>query len=195
MFTSKVKENFLRLWQTDDLKNHDLAFSMLDGFHLSANEMEWLWTVYNKIQSNSSRRTTLVNFPNVSKADVLKGRILEILFSSKKCPIGILAAFRYSQGFRMPYCTIKHIPDILLSIGKDMETLTWQDGELERIDKNIIALEGLRSLDLRRQPITYIDAAIAQLPRLEEIHLVSTSFIPQELSERHDVEIYTDAPY
>lgn len=189
-----VQDNLLRLWKSNDIKNHDLAFQMLSGLELDIEDGVWLWEIYHDLTLKNTRRTTLVNFPNISKRDIIKGRILEILLQIDIINEKILASFIQNKILRLPYCTSEIIPSIIYKL-TDIEHIIWQDGELKEIDEHIISLQGLKRIDFRRQPIEYIHPNVAELPLLEEVYLISTSFLPPELSERHDVDIYTDAPY
>lgn len=191
----KAKDNISRLWKSKEIRNHDLAFKMLDGFQLHTTDVIWLWEKYHSFQKKNTRRTTLINFPNISDEEILKGKILDKILSSEHLIIPEMNHFISSNQIRLPYCTIEYIPKSLHHFKNDIQSIIWQDGEVKILDENIILFQGLKRLDLRRQPIEFIHPNIAELPALEEVYLISTSFIPEELSERHDIEIYTDAPY
>ncbi|MGK0391302.1 MAG: hypothetical protein ACI94Y_004064 [Maribacter sp.] len=194
MLNTKVKENLLRLWESKDIRNHDLAFQMMVGLSLDEEDLLWLWEVYEILHSLESKYVTLRNLSQLSKEDILRGRILSILLEHEIVANRVVSTFYKKDNLRIPYNTLITFP-VCLYTYSNIQELTWQDGELKEINENITQFQQLRRLDLRRQPIEFIHPAIADLPLLEEIHLISTSFLPEELSERQDVEIYTDAPY
>lgn len=191
----KTKENLIRLWQSHDPRNHELAFQMLGGIDLEDDDFGWLWDFYQNFPTQNTRRTTLLNFPNISEKDVIKGRILDILLMSSPITQNIFSTFKKNNSIRIPYTTSTTIPPSLFSQTFDIEEFIWQDGEIQSIPTEIIQFQSLKRLDMRRQPIEFIHHHIAELPLLEEIYLISTSFLPPELIDRADIEIYTDAPY
>ena len=193
--TAIAKENLTRLWLSDQSQNHDLAFQMLVGFTLDKEDAWWLWNTYQSFQSQTKERITLLNLAQLSKTDIRNGKILAILLENGLVANIVLHSFFKKNVVRIPYTTLQYIPSTLYTFANTLEELIWQDGEIKEIDENIIQFQQLRRLDLRRQPIEMIHPILADLPLLEEVHLVSTSFLPQELSERNDVDIYTDAPY
>jgi hypothetical protein len=194
MLSIKAKENLLRLWKSNDIKNHDLAFQMMAGLFLEEEDLLWLWETYEVLHSSESKYVTLRNLSQLSKEDILRGRILSILLENEIIANRVVSSFYKKDNIRIPYATLTTFPTCLYTYS-NVQELTWQDGELKEINEDIIQFQQLRRLDLRRQPIEFIHPVIADLPLLEEIHLISTSFLPEELSERQEVEIYTDAPY
>ena len=191
----QARDSLIRLWKSMNSANHDLAFEMIKGLNLQNEDLLWLWDTYQSWESKPYRKTTLTNFPNMSQDDILKGRILSIILESNIGESIIRQYFFNHQSLRLPYNTLEHIPSCLTILSPEVQQWVWQDGELLEIGENIIHFQGLRHIDFRRQPIQYIHPNVALLPHLEEIYLVSTSFLPPELSERHDIEIYTVAPY
>lgn len=194
MLSVAAKENLLRLWRSKELKNHDLAFQMLEGLSLEEEDLLWLWKTYEELESPEPRYVTLRNLSSLSKEDILRGRLLSILLENEIVANKLVNTFYKEDKLRIPYNTLTTFPSCLYAYS-NVQELTWQDGELKEINEDILQFQQLRRLDLRRQPIEFIHPAIAELPFLEEIYLISTSFLPEELSERHDIEIYTDAPY
>lgn len=195
MLQADIRNNLQRLWESHTPDHQELAYEMLKGLDLDIEDYEWLWELYLNWSSIQSRRTTLVNFPNITENDIKKGRMLAYLLIS---PIGkqiVQEHFIKNEILRLPYCTIEYIPQCILDSSHLINQLIWQDGELLTLEASIDTIRRIRRLDFRRQPITSIHPNIALLPHLEEIYLISTSFIPPELSERMDIDIYTDAPY
>lgn len=194
MLNTSVKNNLLRLWKSKDIKNHDLAFQMIAGLALEEEDLWWFWETYNALHSPEPKYVTLRTLSQLSKEDILRGKILSILLENEIISDRIVSTFYKKDNLRIPYSTLTTFPRCLYNYS-NIKEFTWQDGELKEIDENIIQFQQVRRLDLRRQPIEFIHPAIADLPLLEEVYLISTSFLPEELSERQDIEIYTDAPY
>lgn len=195
ILTSKAKENLLRLWKSTDQQHHNLAFQMLDGFDLHSEDYQWLWDCYYSVNTNKPHHATLINLSQINPREFLQGRILAVLLENEDIAHSIFKTFFKHSILRMPYVARTSFPSSLYTFPHVIEELIWQDGEIKEIDENIIQLKQLQRLDLRRQPIEIIHPAITDLPFLEEIHLISTSFLPDEFMDRKDIEIYTDAPY
>lgn len=192
------KKSLLQLWQTDNIKNYELAFKILEGFYLEEKDYEWLIEMYQNFQKNIPQQSfTLRHFPQISTREILNGYFLQKIFQSNISTIEqyIFEIFHHNNTFKLPYIPIQKIPLFIYEKGKDIQQLIFQDGILDEIGAEILLMENLRRLDLRRQPITHIHPNIIKNKNLKEIYLVSASFIPEEIHERQDIEIYTDAPY
>lgn len=194
MLKEEHRQNLLRLLSSPEAKGPQLALRMLSGMRLTPNDLHWLWEAYQQ-HSQPKERITLQSYPAISQKERIWGGVLAILLQQEPALNGVWSHFRSHNGLRIPYNTLEQWPASLSAYAPDVEELVWKDGEITQIPAEIRAFRKLRHLDLRRQPIVDIHPHIALLPCLEELHLVSTSFLPDELLERHDVEIHTDAPY
>ncbi len=197
ILNQEAKENLLRLWKSKNLNHHTLAFKILKGLNLTTVDESWIWSVYLNLNRTHKSYSTLKHHEHISDAEIVNGKILAQLLSSKNLVTihTILSYFTEKNTIRLPYNTLTFIPHFILEFSKDIQFFIWQDGELEYLDEKIILLKNVKLLDFRRQPITQIHPSIATLQHLKEVYLISTSFIPIELSERNDVDFYTDAPY
>lgn len=193
---NKVKENLWRLWASAEVANHDLAIHLFLGLKPTLVDYEWLWQeVLPFVNQQKKERTRLANFPNISTSDILQGKLLAILLEQEQIVPAVAAHYTQHNRLRLPYTSLEYIPKTFVQIASTIQEFIWQDGELTRIDEHIIHFKNLRRIDFRRQPISFIHPYLATLPMLEEIHLVSTSFLPDEMLDRSDIEIFTDAPY
>lgn len=195
MLTNTAKENLLRLWKSRDIQHHDLAFQMLAGFSLENDDLHWLWKCYHSLQPEQMQHATLRNLSQLNPNEIVQGRILSILLGKEDFAHRILSTFFRHNILRIPYSSLNVLPLHLYTFPHIIKELIWQDGEITAIDEHISQFKHLQRLDLRRQPIEFIHPNIALMPALSEIHLISTSFLPDELMDRKDIEIYTDAPY
>ncbi len=194
--SEEIRTNLIRLWESKDSKNRALAFQLMGGYPMDDEDGTWLYRFYQSLGNEEKAYSTLKHHHFLSDLEILKGRILEILLDSGNDVVDLILQEHRNNGcLRLPYTTHQEIPSCIIERGTELRQLIWQDGELEHLGREILALEHLEMLDLRRQPITYIHPEISDLQTLKEIFLVSASFIPPELSERGDVEFFIDAPY
>lgn len=195
MKEQKIKENLWRLWSSADVANHEVAIRLFQGIQPTLEEYKWLWhDIFPKISSLKQERTNLANFPNISIWDALQGKLLTLLLQQEEISVSVLNHYTQHDRLRLPYTTLEHIPNTFQPMAYIQEII-WQDGELTRIDENIACFKNVKRIDFRRQPITFIHPNLATLPQLEELYLISTSFLPDEILDRRELEIFTDAPY
>ncbi len=195
-WSEATKQNLSRLLESPKKENQDLALQIIEGLKLTEEDSAWLWEKYLSLQSHQ-QSYTIRHYPFLDDVEILKGKILGHLldYAPRNVQEKILGHFQKENTIRLPYTTHTILPNCLFDTAWMLEEITWQDGELQSIDENIIQFPNLRKLDFRRQPIEYISPRIAEMESLESIHLVSASFIPPELAESQDIEIIIDAPY
>ncbi len=185
-----------RLLMSEDKASQTLALEILSGAELGDPEIKELIPLWMTLIMEPGKVRSQWHQPQLTDNERLAGKILGLILKQNhsKEALRLLESFVSHDRLRLPYCALEAIPEILFSL-ENIKEIIWQEGELLRLDERLLHFKGLERLDLRRQPIEFISPALAELKNLKELHLISTSFLPQELSEKQDLEVYTDAPY
>ncbi|MFT6149316.1 MAG: Leucine-rich repeat (LRR) protein [Saprospiraceae bacterium] len=194
-------EKIEHLLSSSDKANVELGLTILSGFTLEKNGIEWLWNYYQRLAQIEA-----INKPKYNLSNILTGmtvseptkvsRILTLLLekTGKIEKDKIYHHFIKDSKMTLPRLEFTNFPESIFDF-PELETIIWQYGNLESIPPTILNLPNLKYLDLRHQPLMEIDEKIVEHPSLEEIWIGNALIITEDIADSAKFEILIEAAY
>ena len=194
-------EKIAVLLASSDEVNVELGLTILSGFPLEKEAIEWLWEYYKNLQNSEKANRPKYNLSNILTGTTISkptqtSRILTLLLekSSEKEKNKIYEHFILNNKITLPRLEFADFPESLLQFS-NLETIIWQYGNLTTIPPTLLQLPNLKYLDLRHQPLMQIDEKIIEHPSLKEIWIGNALIVTENIADSANFDILIEAAY
>jgi len=203
MVISKTELEYIeRLLGSSDESNIELGLTILSGFALDENSINWLISYYQKLEQEATinqdrRNLQAVLIGTVDSKPTKASRILTMLLEKTDLSIQrdiLKSLFIDSKTLKLPRIEFTDFPKIIFQF-PDLEKIVWQFGNLKSIPETILDLPKLNFLDVRHQPLEYIAEKVTAHKNLKEIWIGNALIITEDIADAADFEIFIEAAY
>jgi Leucine-rich repeat (LRR) protein len=189
--------HLLNLLNTEELKNWDLAFQLLQGGGMTDDDFLLNWAkIMFKIRKSPQgfyfclKYNFLTMVQNRKNADLRQLEITDL--PENLFQLSSLRKINLNQN------KLKNLPDLFAQLPK-LKSLSLDDNLLEELPDSLFELSQLNYLDISYNPIEKISPSIQKLKNLKSLWLIDTLISPEHFAEVQgwlpDTYVYDELPF